>query len=153
MSQQTDLYKTDFFLWTQHQAALLREGKTEALDWKNLAEEIASLGKSDRRALISQLERLLMHLLTWRYQPEGRQTGQSWRTTIRQARREIAVIVDDSPSLRRQIPVQLPMAYAHVRLDASDTTGLPLPTFPEICPWTIEQILDAGFWPETGQEG
>jgi hypothetical protein len=27
-------------------------------------------------------------------------------------------------------------------------TGLPLAIFPEVCPWTPEQVLDANFWPE-----
>ena len=61
------LYDTDFFLWTQVQAAALRDGKAQELDWANLAEEIESLGKSDRRALGSHLEGLVMHLLKWHY--------------------------------------------------------------------------------------
>ena len=28
-------------------------------------------------------------------------------------------------------------------------TGLPLATLPETCPWTVAQVLDADFWPET----
>src|SRR6266540_2033959 len=44
-------YDTDFYQWTQEQAARLREGALSDLDVINLAEEIESLGKSDRRAL------------------------------------------------------------------------------------------------------
>ena len=64
-----------FFLWTQAQATALRDGKAQELDWANLAEEIESLGKSDRRALGSHLEGLVMHLLKWHYQPSGRATA------------------------------------------------------------------------------
>ena len=148
MSQHTDLYDTDFYVWTQAQAAALRNGKAQDLDWTNLAEEIDSLGKRDRRALMHQLERLLMHLLTWQYHPSMRQTGSSGRQAIRHARREMALILNDSPSLDRQIPTQLAFAYAHARIDASDDTGLPLATFPEQCPWDVEQVLDDDFWPE-----
>ena len=148
MSQHTDLYDTDFYVWTQAQAAALRDGKAQELDWTNLAEEIDSLGKRDRRALVSQLERLLLHLLKWQYQPSGRQEGHSWRQSIRQARREMAVIIEDSPSLARQIPIQLAMAYAHARVDASDETGLALATFPDTCPWAVEQVMDEDFFPE-----
>src|SRR2546428_80611 len=71
----TTLYHTDFYLWTQDQAALLREGKVQALDLDNLAEEIESLGKSQRHELEHRLDGLLMHLLKWRYQPSRRQAG------------------------------------------------------------------------------
>ena len=58
MSTPPALYDQDFFLWTQAQAAALRDGKAQDLDWSNLAEEIESLGKSDRRALGSHLGRV-----------------------------------------------------------------------------------------------
>ena len=44
----------------------------------------------DRRALASHLENLLVHLLKWRYQPAGRQTGHSWADSIREARTKLA---------------------------------------------------------------
>jgi len=79
MSQTT--YDTDFFAWTQHQAAALRAKDFAALDLEHLAEEIESLGRSDRRAIASQLERLLLHLLKWAYQPLAHERyGASWRT-------------------------------------------------------------------------
>lgn len=152
MTAVPSLYDTDFFTWTQEQAALLRDGKLDALDLANLAEEIESLGKSDRRALGSHLRGLVMHLLKWRYQPSGRQTGHSWRTSINNHRREIAAIVDDSPSLRRQIPAHLAREYPRSRSDASDDTGLSLATFPASCPWTVEHILDEDFWPDAPPE-
>ena len=60
-----ELYDQDFVLWTEKQAAALRaaKGSNLPLDWENLAEEIASLGKSDRRELRSQIRRVLRHLL------------------------------------------------------------------------------------------
>jgi hypothetical protein len=140
-------YDTDFFAWTQHQAAALAAGHVSELDLANLAEEIESLGKRDRRGLRSRLEVLVMHLLKWGYQPERRQTGHSWSSTIRTQRRDIRLILEDSPSLRRQVPDMIEADYQDVRLNARDETGLPLETFPETCPWTAEQVLDQAFWP------
>ena len=57
-------YNSDYFAWTQEQAKLLKEGKLESIDLENLAEEIESLGKSDRRKLKSLFLRLLEHLLS-----------------------------------------------------------------------------------------
>jgi len=152
MSPHPELYDQDFYQWTQEQAALLREGAWQDLDVLNLAEEIESLGKSDRRALGSHLRNLALHLLKWHAQPAGRHPGPSWRQSIRNARAEIAVLVEDSPSLRREVPGLLVRWYPLARLDAADETGLPLTLFPEACPWTPAQVLDDDFWP-AAEEG
>ena len=47
-------YDEDLYAWTQEQAALLRARHFDALDWENLAEEIAAVGGSDRRKLESR---------------------------------------------------------------------------------------------------
>ena len=148
MSTRTPHYDEDFYAWTQHQAALLREEKWQDLDYPNLAEELESLGKRDRRELSSRLQVLVMHLLKWSYQPEGHQHSQSWRRTIRTQRTELHVLLADSPSLRRTVPQVLGERYPDAREDAGDETGLPLATFPDTCPWTADQILDESFWPD-----
>jgi hypothetical protein len=142
------LYEQDFYAWTQEQAALLRKGVVHDLDLTHLAEEIESLGKSDRRALGSHLRTLVMHLLKWQYQPDGRLTGHSWESSILNARAEITELVEDSPSLEREVPGLLTRWYPLARRQAAAETRLPLPTFPTTCPWTPEHVLDADFWPE-----
>ena len=97
----SDLYDTDFFAWTQRQAAALAAGKAAELDWLNLAEEVESLGKSDLRQLENRLTVLVRHLLKGAYQPERRQTGRSWQRTGFEQRRRIRRLLRDSPSLRR----------------------------------------------------
>ena len=148
MSTNAALYEQDFYQWTQEQAALLREGAWHDLDVANLVEEVESLGISQKHALGSRLKNLVMHLLKWHYQPSGRQTGHSWRASITNARDEIAMLLEDSPSLRREAPALLTRRYPAARMLAHDETGLPLATFPEVCPWTVAQILDDAFWPE-----
>src|SRR5262245_1130692 len=95
-------YERDFYRWTQRQAALLRTQDSGELDWKNIAEEIESLGKRDRRELGSRLRVLMIHLLKWQFQPTKR--SESWSSTIGTQREEIRLIIEDSPSLRRQVP-------------------------------------------------
>lgn len=98
------LYDEDFVRWTEEQAAALHRAKVSnlSLDWENLAEEIESLGKSDRRALRSQTRRILRHLFKLEKSPavESR-TG--WRATVRDARSEIADVLRDSPSMQREM--------------------------------------------------
>jgi Domain of unknown function DUF29 len=61
--ERSKLYDHDYYSWTAAQAQALRERKTSALDWGNLAEEVEDLGKAERHRLESHLEGLLMHLL------------------------------------------------------------------------------------------
>jgi uncharacterized protein DUF29 len=148
MRTNAELYKQDFFEWTQATAALIRAGKWYDIAPKALAEEVESLGARDHRELRRRLQRLVTHLLQWQYQPSRRQTGRSWWSTIRTQRQEIADLPAQSPSLRCTVPDALGARYALARAHASAQTRLPLAIFPETCPWTPAQVLDADFWPE-----
>jgi hypothetical protein len=138
-------YETDFYLWTQQQAALLRQGLLSAVDIENIAEEIESMGKSDRRSVESHLFIIIAHLLKWQYQPQRR--GKSWRLSIKNGRRDVERLLKDSPSLKRQLPDLAIGEYPGARNEAADETGLPLATFPESCPFTIEEIT-GDYWPD-----
>ena len=141
----TATYETDFYQWTQQQADLLRQGALSAIDVENLIEEIESMGASDRRSLSSFLELVLMHLLKWQYQPERR--GTSWQTSISKGRNAIERTLEYSPSLKRQLPQMVIAEYRRARKEASLETGLPLTTFPEECPFTVENIT-GDYWPD-----
>src|SRR5262245_43239295 len=147
MGTNAELYKQDFFEWTQTTAALIRAGKWYDIAPEALAEEVESLGARDHRELRRRLQRLVTHLLKWQYQPTRRQTGHSWRSTIQKQRQEITDRLEQSPSLRRTLPDALQARYTLAREHASAQTRLSLATFPETCPWTPEQVLDTDFWP------
>jgi hypothetical protein len=104
MEKSSELYAQDFVLWTEDQAAALRHAKSSnlPLDWENLAEEIESLGKSDRRELRSQITRILRHLLKLEVSPAAAPRA-GWRATVGEARSEIDGILEDSPSLWREV--------------------------------------------------
>ncbi len=138
-------YDRDFYLWTQQQAALLRQGFLTAVDVENLAEEIESMGKSDRRIIGSHLRNILLHLLKWCHQPDRR--GNSWKSSIRNGRIEIEVVLRDSPSLRPQLPTLIHEEYPRACKSAADETGLQQATFPEQCPFTVDQII-GDYWPD-----
>lgn len=142
----TTLYETDFYAWTQHQAALLRAEEFSEVDWHNLIEEIETLGRSDKRELSNRLEVLLMHLLKWQYQ--ARKRSKSWRVTIAEQRRRLRGLLAESPSLRAQLDVFVLIAYPDAIQAATIETGLPEQTFPAQCPWSSVQIMDETFWPE-----
>ena len=147
MSRNGGLYDTDFYAWTQAQAALLWDQQAQALDYANLAEEVESLGKSQQHALESRLEKLVLHLLKWHYQPAKRLRGQSWQRTILEQRRRLDRLLQQNPSLRPTLPTLIEDSYAYIRKRTSLETRLPLTTFPDTCPWGVSQILDDDFWP------
>ena len=142
----SDLYERDFYAWTHQQAGLLRAGRLSAADIEHIAEEIESMGKTEKRELISRLAVLLAHLLKWQYQPPYR--GPSWEVTIRNQRRALSRHLADNPSLRPKVPEAIADAYPDARGSAYAETGLPEATFPAACPWSFEQIMDEAFWPD-----
>jgi len=144
MTPTTD-YDTDFYQWTQQQAALLRQGQFSQLDTAHLIDEIEDMGNSNRFALESYLANVIMHLLKWQYQPERR--GASWELTIVNGRHQIEKRLKSSPSLKPKLPEIIESEYSLARRNASGQTTLPLSTFPETCPFTAEQIT-SDYWPE-----
>jgi Domain of unknown function DUF29 len=145
MPVKSPLYDRDFYAWSRQQADLLRAGKLAEADIEHIAEEIDSMGRTEKRELVSRLSVLLLHLLKWRYQPDKR--SPSWEASIRVQRNRIADHLDDNPSLKPLLPQALASAYRDAALEAVAETGLAGTTFPATCPWTVEQVLDWEFWP------
>lgn len=139
------LYERDFFAWTQEQAEKLRARAHNEVDWENVAEEIASLGRSDKREMARRLGVLLTHLLKWQFQPEKRKGG--WLSTIHEQRHQIEGLITESPSLRGLPAQALQSEYRFSRYKAADETGLPLQQFPVECPYRVEEVLDRDFLP------
>ena len=139
-------YEDDLYAWSQQQAALLRARRTEGLDWENLAEEILSMAGRDRRELKNRLRIVLLHLLKWQAQPAKR--GSSWRKSLRTQRRHIRDLLQQSPSLRREVPVLMGEAYSDAIEDAVDETGLPVARFPADSPYAADDVLAEGFLPD-----
>jgi len=151
MSAQLHSYDGDIVAWANEQARLLREGRFSQLDIEHIADEIEDVGKSEKRELESRMTVLLAHLLKWQHQSERR--GNSWRNTIKEQRNRVANRIKKTPSLKADL--QEAEWWAGVWADALDIatreTGLLYDAFPERCPWTFEQIMDADFWPENSR--
>ena len=142
------LYDQDFFAWANEQARLLRAGKLSEADIGHIAEEIESMGRSEKRELVNRLSVLLMHLLKWRFQPSAR--GTSWRLTIEEQRDRLADHLLDNPSLKATLDASIASGYKLAILGAARETGLDRAAFPAACPWSFEQLMDQDFWPEHG---
>lgn len=140
-----NLYETDFFAWTQAQAELLRHRQWHQLDLPNLIEEIESLGRQQRQELRNRLSVLIGHLLKWQYQSQRR--TRSWLATIRIQRRDSLKLIEENPSLQSYLQQAVLEAYENGKDLAVGETNLPFKTFPQDCPYSIEEILSDRFYP------
>jgi hypothetical protein len=138
-------YECDFYAWANEQAALLRAGRLDKADIEHIAEEIASMGRTEKRELVNRLVILLAHLLKWRFQPTLR--GNSWRLTIEDQRDQLEDHLGDNPSLKATLPEAMKAAYRRAVLVAARETGVDREAFPGVCPWSFEQTTDKDFWP------
>ena len=138
-----DLYNRDYCQWLIHTAKLLKGKEFAKLDLENLIEEIESLGKSEKRAISSNLIIVILHLLKWRYQPEKRYN--SWKSSIREHRRRIQRLLIDSPSLNNYLSEILADCYLAAKKQASDETGLSVVAFSEESPFSLTECLDEDF--------
>ena len=143
-AMKNDAYDTDFYAWANEQAALLRSGRLAEADIANIAEEIETMGRAEKRELVSRLTILLVHLLKWRFQPNLR--GRSWRLTIKEQRKEVLNHLADNPSLRQRL-------RSHGRrLRPRDPQGRPGDRdgrrgLSGGLPWTFDEAT-ADVWPE-----
>lgn len=143
-----DRYEIDYANWLSAQVEALRERHSGAIDFSNIAEELEDLGRRERRAVRSQLRRLLIHLLKWRYQPQER--SGSWSSSIRDARDSLADLFLDSPSLGRddELVEVVNAQYPKARKTALAETGLHASAIPHECPFSLGQLLDDEFFPD-----
>jgi len=147
MQKNVAKYGTDFYAWLSQTAELIRRKKFEEIDIKNLAEEVDSMGKSERRELLNRFSVLMAHLLKWQFQPKKR--SKSWSLTIKNQRMEIDDLLRDSPSLKHEIEQQLNHAYEKAILMAAKQTKMDEAQFPATCPFTLDECLDSEFFPNS----
>jgi hypothetical protein len=140
------LYDRDYYAWVQEQVTALERGDVTALDLAHLADEVADLGRSQKRAIRSNLGVLLLHLIKWTYQSERRKGG--WESSITEHRDRLREELDDSPSLRSYAEELLEDQYRKARRYAADQMRRSARSIPESCPFTMRQLLDPDYWPK-----
>ena len=131
----SDLYELDFIGWTEQQARFLREeaarGTNLPLDWANLAEEVEGLGRSELRALESQVHRLMLHLLKLEFS-SARDPRAGWLDSVDDARIRILRHLRQDPGLRPRLPGVIadaeadavPQAIRELRRHGEDPAGI-----------------------------
>jgi hypothetical protein len=93
------LYDQDYSLWLSQTIAHLRARHFDDLDLDNLLEELESLGRSERQQLRNRLNTLLERLLKRLYVDLPHEFN-GWERTIREQRKQLIWLLEDSPSLK-----------------------------------------------------
>ena len=141
----TLLYDIDFLTWTEEQAAALRtlasrRDLSNALDLKNVIEEIEALGRYELNSATNPIRLILEHLLKVVFDPESN-AQRHWRGEIRVW--HVDVLEELTPSMHRKIELD-PLwrsAVAHARGQLQER-DLSLPRWlPESCPFTLQDFL------------
>jgi hypothetical protein len=136
-------YERDFYSWLMEQARHLREGRFDALDRDNLAEEIEAVAREQFNKLVSALRIAMLHMLKWDHQASLR--SRSWVLSIEEQRLEIADVLADNPGLKPRIGEAMARAYRRARIEAAKETGLDEATFPTERPYSFEDITSRIF--------
>ena len=139
----SDLYHADILLWSKQQADLLRwraAGELiidAGLDWPNIIEEVADVGRNTLRAWRAHLLQALLHDLKAKAWPLSRDVPH-WRSEARVAR--INAADANAPSMRQRIDVA--DLYARALRAIPDTIdGQPPLPLPDACPVTLDELL------------
>jgi len=143
------LYEQDFFAWTQSQAAALRNLAEQRwngpLDLENLSEEVEDLGRATRNACLSQIERLIQHLLKLEFSPSEAPRRQ-WQLRCHHTRRELHRQL--TPTIRRIVETELPDLARAAALELADQDGEAVAArLPETPGYTLDQLLDQKWCP------
>ncbi len=139
------LYDKDFYEWTRENAQLLRQRRFSEVDLDNLVEEVEAMGRSEKRAFISHLAILILHLLKWQWQPSLR--SKSWESTILEQRQQTNAVLEDNPSFKYHLDEILPKACGRAMEKFEGERDLLKKVLPADCPYSFEEIMDKGFFP------
>jgi len=116
-----DLVTTSEYIALQEVKKALDEAEYDEVE-KGLEELLESMGKKEKRALQSQLIRLMAHIIKWKIQPQMH--SRSWSATILDARNQIEYLQEDNPSLNRnQIEAFWDKAFRKALKQAEVETG------------------------------
>jgi hypothetical protein len=133
-------------LITETAKALQQRGASDTVA-EVAAELLAEMSGSDRRETTSRTAILLQHLIKWGYQPQQRSA--SWTTTINTQRRDLTLLFQESPSLRRHQELMLATCWTTARRYAIlEMKANPYTAVPAACPWTLKQAMNPRWLPQ-----
>ena len=139
------LHDQDYANWLEITIKQLRSQDIENVDWGNLIEEIEDLGREQRNKVESFLRQLLKHLLLYEYwEAEKTRCADGWIDEIDNFRAELEILLR-SKTLYNYLDSILELTYYKAKRSA--TLKSKLKDFPELCPYSLEEILNFEWLP------
>ena len=140
-------YEEDLHGWALEQAALIKAGRFSELDVANLADEVSDVARREVHELESRLSVVVQHLLNWDFQQKRRSA--SWARSIREQRRQVSRLLQDSRGLTSKLGAVLEEAYIQGRVAALNETKLRDDALPTMNPYSWDDIMTRPVeWPE-----
>lgn len=146
----SSLYDTDFSGWADKTAQLLAEKRFGEIDLAALIEEVQDLAGRHRDAYESHIQTIIAHGLKLAYAPDSiyEYNERGWRQSIRVARINIRKLLRRNASAARDRDEALVNAFEDAReIVQGECDDFGPVNWPEVCPWTIEEVLDPDFFP------
>ena len=147
-----DLYENDLVLWAERQAALLRSRRFDELDLENLIEEVEDLGRRERDMVGNHVETILEHLLKLSLSHADR-PRRGWLVTVDRQRAGLARKL--TTTLKNHLQTALPTIYTGLRRPVArqlEKDGVALDALPPTCPYSLDQILDPDWYPDSTRD-
>jgi len=139
-------FDDDYLLWAKAQAAALRARDWDAVDLERVAEEIESLGGSERREMENRLIRLISRKLKLDH-GRNREPERQWTLTVLEQQRALDRLFRKMRSLKTELPGTITETYARqsaldsFRAFEPEYEGYYESTLPHLCPYTATDIL------------
>ena len=122
LASRPGLYASDFYVWAEEQAALLRAKRFDALDLDHLIEEVEGLADAKRSAVLNNARVVMEHLLKLEYSP-AIDPRNKWRATVRERRNRLEA--DLTPRLLQVLDDELSRWYGLARKTALSLDARP----------------------------
>ena len=95
------LYDTDGWTWSVEQAEALRQRDFDTIDWDNVIEEIEDVGRSEKRAWVSNCARAVEHMLAIEhYGAADAALLRRWAGEVATFRTSMAIRIRRNPGLQ-----------------------------------------------------
>jgi len=155
--QEVSLYERDFYEWALDQAGAVRALRDspalpaalhQALDWDNVIEELEGLARGVRSELRSRLLTIIEHLVKLELSTAV-DPRRGWEETIQRSRLDVELLLDDNPSLRREVaPLLVAPVMAKAAKGVVDDLARrgEVPSGTQAPVYTREQLL-GDWWP------
>ena len=140
------LYESNYSQWLEETIKSLKSRQLRDIDYDNLIEELEELAKTEKRRVRSLLEQIIRHLLLYQnWHIEKPRNANHWAAEIISFRNQINEEL--TTNLRNHLAENINLIYS-IALDYVKTKT-ELTNLPEICPYTLDQILDKNWLPSS----